>query len=173
MLSRSIYLILCSIIVVALYGCSSVQKQKDDYLVSKEQQLYKNTGHLIRKDALIVGRNKHDSRNVTMGIGVNAYLWRSSLDSISFMPLRAADPFGGVIITDWYSPPQTPNERIKVDILILDRRLRVDGIKVSIFKQELDVSNVWRGAKINPKSPQKLENVILTRARKMRIDSQH
>ncbi len=34
-------------------------------------------------------------------IGVNSYLWRATLDTISFMPLASADPFGGVIITDW------------------------------------------------------------------------
>ena len=59
------------------------------------------------------------------GIGVNSYLWRASLDSISFMPLSSADPFGGVIITDWYSPPESPNERFKLNIYILGRQLRV------------------------------------------------
>lgn len=63
------------------------------------------------------------------GIGVNSYLWRASLDTLSFMPLSSADPFGGVIITDWYSPAESPGERFKVTVYILDRRLRADGIR--------------------------------------------
>ena len=66
---------------------------------------------------------------------MNAYLWRASLDTINFIPLVSADPFGGVIITDWYTPAETPNERMKVQITILDRELRADGVRVSVFKQ--------------------------------------
>src|SRR3546814_471878 len=69
------------------------------------------------------------------GIGVNSYLWRATLDTISFMPLASADPFGGVIITDWYTPQQTPNERLKVTVYILDRALRADGLRVRVFRQ--------------------------------------
>ena len=67
------------------------------------------------------------------GIGVNDLLWRASLDTVSFMPLISADPFGGVIITDWYSPPQTPEERFKVNIYILGRALRADGVRATVF----------------------------------------
>ncbi|MCG8360632.1 MAG: DUF3576 domain-containing protein, partial [Kiloniellales bacterium] len=70
------------------------------------------------------------------GIGVNSYLWRASLDTISFMPLASADPFGGVIITDWYSPPEAANERFKVNVYILGRDLRADGIRAAVFRQE-------------------------------------
>ena len=62
------------------------------------------------------------------GVAVNAYLWRASLDTINFIPLVSADPFGGVIITDWYTPAETPNERMKVQVTILDRELRADGV---------------------------------------------
>jgi hypothetical protein len=70
------------------------------------------------------------------GIGVNSYLWRASLDTLAFMPIVSADPFGGVILTDWYSPPETPNERFKVNLYILDRQLRADGVRVSVFRQQ-------------------------------------
>ena len=63
------------------------------------------------------------------GVAVNAYLWRASLDTINFIPLVSADPFGGVIITDWYTPAETPNERMKVQVTILDRELRADGVQ--------------------------------------------
>jgi hypothetical protein len=69
-------------------------------------------------------------------VAVNAFLWRASLDTINFIPLVSADPFGGVIITDWYTPAETPNERMKVQITILDRDLRADGVRVSVFKQQ-------------------------------------
>ena len=76
-------------------------------------------------------------------IGVNSYLWRATLDTLSFMPLASADPFGGVIITDWYEDPKAPGERFKVNALILDRSLRADGVKLTVFKQK-QVKNAWQ-----------------------------
>ena len=102
------------------------------------------------------------------GIAVNSYLWRASLDTMSFMPLSSADPFGGVIITDWYSPPETPNERVKVNIYILDRQLRADGLRISVFRQMLS-NNQWQEAAVAPETVQDLENAILKRARELRI----
>lgn len=103
------------------------------------------------------------------GIGVNGYLWRASLDTLSFMPLTSADPFGGVIITDWYTPPESPGERFKVTVYILDRRLRADGLRVSAFKQNLDTASNWVPVELTPKTVINLENAILTRARELRI----
>jgi hypothetical protein len=103
------------------------------------------------------------------GIGVNSYLWRASLDTISFMPLTSADPFGGVIITDWYSPPEAPNERFKMAVYILDRRLRADGLRVAVFRQLRDGSREWADVAVNDGTKIKLENAILTRARQLRI----
>ena len=103
------------------------------------------------------------------GIGVNPFLWRASLDTISFMPLASADPFGGVIITDWYSDPQAPNERFKITIYILDQQLRADGVRVSVFRQEKDFSGNWKDAGINPDVSAKLENAILVRARELKV----
>jgi hypothetical protein len=106
------------------------------------------------------------------GIGVNSYLWRASLDAISFMPLASADPFGGVIITDWYAPPETPNERFKLNIYILGRQLRADGVKAAVFRQRRDAGGNWADAAVEARTPLDLENVILTRARQLRIDSE-
>lgn len=106
------------------------------------------------------------------GIGVNGFLWRASLDTISFMPLSSADPFGGVIITDWYTPPDSPGERFKLTVYILDRRLRADGLRVSAFKQNLDSTNNWIPVSVTPKTITNLENAILTRARQLRINLQ-
>jgi len=105
-------------------------------------------------------------------IGVNSYLWRASLDTIAFMPLASADPFGGVIITDWFSPAAQPTERFKMTVYILDRRLRADGVKVSVFRQEKGPDGSWMDAPSNAETGTKVENAILIRARQLRIDSE-
>ena len=105
------------------------------------------------------------------GIGVNVFLWRGSLETLSFMPLTSADPFGGLIITDWYQPVETPNERVKVSVLILDTVLRADGVKVSVFRQSRDPRGAWLDASVDPSTAVELENRILTRARELRITS--
>lgn len=106
------------------------------------------------------------------GIGVNFYLWRASLDTLSFMPLSQTDPFGGVINYDWYTPPATPGERLKVIIYILDKQLRADGLRVAVFRQKLE-NAAWIQAEVDPKTVRDLENAILKRAREMRIASKN
>lgn len=103
------------------------------------------------------------------GIGVNSYLWRASLDTLSFIPLATADPFGGVIISDWYIPPDVSNERFKVSIFILDRQLRADGIRATVFKQTLDPQRGWVDTAVGRDVPAELENAILARAREIRV----
>ena len=110
-----------------------------------------------------------DSGRITLG--VNSYLWHASLDTLAFMPLASADPYGGVIITDWYSAPQNPDERMKLTIYILDRRLRADGIKVAVFRQTRSAAG-WMDAQVNPETASKLEDAILTRARELRLASE-
>ena len=105
-------------------------------------------------------------------IGVNSFLWRASLDTLSFMPLSSADPFGGVIITDWYAPPDAGDgERFKLTVFILDMNLRADAIKVSVFRQERQAANEWLDADVNPATATDLENAILIRARQMWLDA--
>ena len=103
-------------------------------------------------------------------VGVNSYLWHATLDTLSFMPLASADPFGGVIITDWYSPPNDLSERMKVTIYILDRRLRADGIRIAVFRQTRS-NEGWVDASVNADTANKLEDAILTRARELRLAS--
>jgi hypothetical protein len=105
------------------------------------------------------------------GIGVNSYLWRATLDTVSFMPLASADPFGGVIITDWYSPPDQAGERFKVNIFILGRELRADGVRASVFRQKRDTTGQWTDAAVDQATGTDLENAILTRARQMRLST--
>ncbi len=100
-------------------------------------------------------------------LGINAYLWRATLDTIGFMPLAQVDSNGGVIITDWYATPQSPNERVKVTVSILDTELRADAIKVTAIRQTLAGSG-WIDAPVRAGTVQKLEETILSRARDLR-----
>ena len=104
----------------------------------------------------------------TGGIGVNSFLWRASLDTVAFMPLVSADPFGGVIITDWYTPPQSPTERFKINVFILGRTLRADGVRAAVFRQQ-QAANGWVDAPVAGSTATDLENAILVRTRQLRI----
>jgi Domain of unknown function (DUF3576) len=101
------------------------------------------------------------------GIGVNAFLWRGALDTLSFLPLTSADPFGGVIITDWYTPADASGERFKATAYILGRELRSDGIRVSVFRQ-VNQGGRWVDAPVNAVVQADIENKVLDRARKLR-----
>src|SRR5579875_1722456 len=103
-------------------------------------------------------------------IGVNAYLWRGALDTLSFMPLQSADPFGGVIITDWYSPPSSPDERFKATAYILGRELRADALRIAIFRQVLQDGH-WVDQPVSPVTVGDIENKVLERARQLRIQT--
>ena len=100
-------------------------------------------------------------------IGVNSYLWRASLDALSFMPLLQTDSNGGVIVTDWYTNPNNPGERMKVTVTILDQDLRADALRVAASR-EVAQAGGWASAPVEAATVQKLEDIILTRARDLR-----
>lgn len=100
-------------------------------------------------------------------IGINAYLWRASLDTLAFMPMAQTDAAGGVIITDWYANPASPNERVKVTVYILDKDLRADAVKVAALRQE-NIGGNWVAAPVRAGTVQKLEETILGKARDLR-----
>lgn len=104
-------------------------------------------------------------------IGVNSYLWRATLDTLAFMPLASADPYGGIIITDWYSAPEKPDERFKCTVYILDTRLRGDGLKVTVFKEVSNGQGGWAPSEVSDQTSIDIENAILTRARQLRLSN--
>ncbi|WP_424810796.1 DUF3576 domain-containing protein [Roseococcus sp. YIM B11640] len=104
------------------------------------------------------------------GMTVNAYLWRATLDTLSFMPLASADPFGGVIITDWYTPPQAEGERFKATAYVIGRQLRSDGVRVQVFRQ-VSRGNAWVDAPASTSTNSELEDRVLARARELRSQS--
>lgn len=100
-------------------------------------------------------------------IGVNSYLWRAALDTLSFAPMSQVDSNGGVLVTDWYANPRAPSERVKVTVAILDQDLRADALRVAASRQ-VNQGGQWVEAPVAAATVQKLEEVILTRARDLR-----
>jgi len=125
----------------------------------------------IFKDITGLGKDKNSCSGT--GIAVNTYLWRASLDTLSFMPLLSADPFGGVIITDWYSTSEESKEKFKVVAYILDKELRVDALKVSVFKKLKNKNGEWVDSKSSKILKNKVEDAILTKARKFKIQTRN
>ena len=115
------------------------------------------------------GKKTAPKTNVQQGIGVNGYLWRASLDTLSFMPLLTADPWGGVINYDWYINPQAPNERFKATVFILDTRLRADALNVTVTKEVKGADGQWTAAPVAAQTEADLENAILTKARQLNL----
>lgn len=117
----------------------------------------------------IFGGKDEEKNDGSNGIGVNSYLWRASLDTVSFMPLASADPFGGVIITDWYSAPEKPDERFKVNIFIKDRQLKSNGVTVKVFRQASKKGGAWKDVDVAKATEDQMVDAILTRARQIRV----
>ena len=104
----------------------------------------------------------------TNAIGVNGFLWRAALDTMSALPIAQVDSAGGVIVTDWYINPDTPTERLKVTVFIVGKNLRADGVKVAVVRQER-FGEVWTNAAVRAGTALQIEDAILTRARQLRI----
>ena len=117
------------------------------------------------------GGSRQEADTSANRISVNGYLWRASLDTLSFMPLTSADPYGGVIITDWYVNPEAPHERFRCTVYILDSRLRADGLNVAVFKQVSDGAGNWVASTTSAQTETDIENAILTRARQLRLSN--
>jgi Domain of unknown function (DUF3576) len=131
--------------------------------------IYGERESVFGKDGLsLFGGKDKDKNDGSNGIGVNSYLWRASLDTVSFMPLASADPFGGVIITDWYTAAEKPDERFKVNVFILGKELKSDGIKVKVFRQ-VSKGGKWIDSTVADKTGPQMEEAILVRAREIRV----
>jgi hypothetical protein len=154
---------------LALTACSRTRPVGADEYNDYAEQNGNVRGRLFGDSSIVLGAHKAngDSSEQGAALGVNAYLWRGALDTLGFMPLASADPFGGVIITDWYQPPASEGERFKATAYILGRQLRADGIKVSLFRQVLR-GNQWVDAPVSPVTTGEIENKVLARARELR-----
>ena len=166
---RRFGLILVTAASLGLAGCGATKPNTGEDFYDSRGNWPK--GSLTGSDTplLSIGKNRGE-RDDGSALGVNAYLWRGALDTLSFMPLASADPFGGVIITDWFQPAGANGERFKATAYILGRQLRTDGVRVSVFRQELRAGQ-WVDAAINSATGGELENRILARARDLRSQS--
>ncbi len=157
--------------VLALNGCGSSPKQTAIF----DPQTTNLPGALGQPSSgalFSFGGKSSTAAGPTTGIQVNAYLWRASLDTLSFMPLVSADPFGGVIITDWYSPPATPDERFKANAYILSNPMSANAVQVSLFHQ-VRQNGQWVDADVDPATASGLEDRILARAADLRAEAQN
>ena len=168
---RTPTLVLIAVLGLAACGPAKVRPVADD-----EYQDYRTKGgekgKLFGDQGLAIGIGKGAGGAAAQAqeggaLGVNAYLWRGALDTLSFMPLASADPFGGVIITDWYQPPTSGGERFKATAYILGRQLRADGVKVSIFRQVAQ-GGQWVDQPVSAVTTSEIENKVLARARELR-----
>ena len=164
MKAPTLFICLMSILIISLSGCSKIKTTNDEEIVTKRDIHYKGYGKFFGEDALLFGGDDRLSKQPDVGLGVNKYMWRATLSTLSFMPLQTVDPFGGVVITDWYSTPKKPNERMRINVRILDRVLRADGLSLSIFRQQYK-NGRWVSAAVSPKTAIDIENAILRRAR--------
>ena len=149
--------IIAAIALVALLpGCAFI---KDD--------LSKGVGYFGGGDNEGKVRKTELAASKVTTIGVNAYLWRAALDTVAFMPLLQTDSNGGVIVTDWYVNPASTSERMKLTVSILDQDLRADALRVAASRQTLQ-GGQWIDAPVQAATVQKLEDIILTKARDLR-----
>ena len=159
---------------VALSACSGIESEAKYPTGSARDSLsgndiYDDKESIFGEGGLkILGGRKDKAGAGENGIGVNSFLWRATLDTVSFMPLASADPFGGVILTDWYVDESNPNERIKVNAFVMGRELKADGVRVRTFRQ-VKKRGDWVDAPVAEDTARKLEDAILTRARELRI----
>jgi len=154
-----------------LSQCEGEKKRDPLYtaMTRQDREDMKDSGRIFGDPIFSTKKKKDDGED--SGIPVNAYLWRASLDTFSFMPFQKVEPFSGVIMTDWHTPPGTTNERLKVNVMILDRELRPDAVRVALFRQVYDQKKGWIDVAIDPKTQEDLENTILSRARTLKHES--
>lgn len=165
------YLSLVFAALIVLSACSSESvKEETTYPSQPEGGSRFNKGEGIFGPGGLTLFDSSKKVEPGSGIAVNAYLWRASLDAVSFMPIASADPFGGTILTEWHSPGNVTDERMKANIVILDRQLRADSVRVSLFRQTKDANGNWVDAAVPPDAERKMEDAILTRARELKVE---
>ena len=167
---RALFAVLVALLTLS--GCSGADTQYayPDARRAGRGDLYGSENTIFGPGGLSLfgGDKKENQGGDGSGIAVNSFLWRASLDTVSYMPLASADPFGGVIITDWHSPPEVATERMKLQIYILDRQLRSDGLRVSVFRERFQ-DGQWLAAPVSEQTVRAIEDSILTRARELRV----
>jgi len=154
-----------------LSACDGLSENTDstNFPKTDKDRRKERLGKLTGESGLSFGGSDKSDEGGNNPLGVNSFLWRATLDTLAFMPLASADPFGGVVLTDWYEDPKATGERFKVNALILDRQLRADSIKISVFRQKKNPAGQWVDDAVDTGIARKLEDAVLTRARELRV----
>jgi len=159
-----------ALITILLTSCSNDVLKDSDYPKNKEDQEAERIGKLTGEEGLVLFGGKKKSAG-SEGINVNSYLWRATLDTIYFMPLISADPFGGTVLTDCYKTQETSKERFKLNVFIIGGELRSDAIRVTAFKQKLLPNGTWIDTDSSGEIAKEIEAKILLRARVLKFNS--
>jgi hypothetical protein len=153
--------------LLAVSGCKGIGSGKHTYPKSREEQAAERVGKLTGDGIVLFGGKKNRGDGFD-SINVNSFLWRATLDTVYFMPLISADPFGGTILTDWYQASPSAKERFKVNVLIVGTELRSDAVRVSAFKQVRGANGSWQDAAVPDGFALDIETKIINRAREIR-----
>ncbi len=163
-------LLIALLLPISISACSGLGGDTSSFPKDNEDSRLERRGKITGEGGLqIFDTSDGEEESSGNGIGVNSFLWRATIDTIGFMPIDQADPFGGVITTDWYEDSAASGERLKINALILDEKLRADGVRVSVFKQNIDEAGNWRDVSVDKEVSRKVENKILSRARELRV----
>jgi hypothetical protein len=160
------------LITTALTACSGGrQVSNEEYGTDNARERILRGGGVNPTNAGLVvfgvDRSQQNEQGGPGGVSVNAYLWRATLETLSFMPLVQTDSNGGVVVTDWYANPRNSGERMKLTVSILDQDLRADALRIAASRQTNQGGN-WVDAPVQAATVQKLEDIILTKARDLR-----
>lgn len=167
---RPVFVLLAALSLLSACETLGLKGKSDpaQFPKTEEDRRKERIGKLSGDEGITLAGPSNKKTEETSPLGVNSFLWRAALDTISFMPFQQVDPFGGVIITDWYEDPGARGERFKMNILIMDKELRADSVKVKIFKQR-QVAQGWQDMDVDPALNRQMEDAILTRARELRV----
>lgn len=167
---RSIPVVACLLVSSVVASCSSIKTTAPEV---NPTDMPKGPGLFSGESGNILSAFKKNAQGAETGgnIGVNIFLWRASLENLSFMPIKTADSNGGVIATDWYTSPDKPHEKVRANVLILGKKLQASALQVTLFKQIQDAKGNWADAPTNAATARALEDTILTKARALRVQS--
>lgn len=158
-------------VLLIVAGCSSSQNapaETPNFPVSQQDRQKYGAGGFEGRSSLkdLIFSERADNGD---GLPVNKYLWRASLDTLSFLPLSSTDPFSGVIATEWGASPDAPNERVRVTAYVEGKELTARALDVSVFRETLSPTGAWVSATVNPQTAEQVKDKILLRARELRI----
>ena len=129
---RKILLILLSILIfLTQTACNALKPKKvsaKDFPPDPRERVEKNINE--GKGFRLMGGSK---KGTNYEFASSNPLWRATLDTLDFMPLASANYSGGIVITDWYSENNSPNESVKISVRFLTNEIRSDALDINVY----------------------------------------